>query len=133
MKLYPIAFLIFLLFYGCGKEVNIKKDIYQSYADFIEFDSTFFDFGPVNIPEEGINHTFILRNNSKDTMTIYNVLLGCDCMRVNYFKDTILPYDTVHVSINYQSYQKEGFEKTISILFNEGAFCSYFGISGIAK
>ena len=134
MKLILVLFPFFFIILGCKKEDRIKMTSpNQIFADFIEYDSAFFDFGAIDIPEEGIIHTFILKNNSNDTLSISNVEAGCDCMELRYNKYFLLPKDTVNISVNYRSNEKQEFDKTIAIYFNEGRYYSLFGITGLSK
>lgn len=127
MKYFTLSILI-CISSGCNQTTAPASS--QEFAAFIDIDSAYFDFGTIEVPEEGLNHTFILKNRSNDTLLIDRAEAGCDCLDINYCRTIIFPKDTISVSVKYHPGQEQKFEKDIAIFFNSGEYYAFMGLKG---
>lgn len=128
-----IIFLIFTItFCSCSsKEAIFNKMLY---ATFIKSNSNIWNFGYINTTKGYIRHSFDFTNESKDTLYISNIPIGCSCLSAEFSKNIILPKSKFSVKISYNPSNKKGITNhKIMVIFNEGKYYTYVTIKGFIK
>lgn len=70
-----------------------------------------------------IEHSFELDNRSDSALTIQDVIPSCDCMNVEFPKESILPGKTSHIKISFTADTLPGaFSRYINIFYKEKEF-----------
>ncbi len=116
MKKRYLFFLCFLSLVSCNYQKKRERSAFV-YADSYEY-----SFGVIPDSIHILRHTFILHNNSTDSLVINNIVTSCGCTKVIKTKDYILPKDTLHLGLEVDIGKTASFfEKDINIYFSEMA------------
>ncbi len=76
------------------------------------------DFGIIEY-KEPTSTTFIMTNVSDDSLKIDNIRTSCGCTSPIWNYDYIMPGDTTHVTIEYDSQDKGEFYKQIKVFISK--------------
>ena len=87
----------------------------------VSFDAYEWDFGTVGADKGAVCHTFILKNNTKKNVKIGKQIPGCECIRVHYTGDAILPGTTAEVMVVFNPSESVGRSyRNVELLDAEG-------------
>jgi hypothetical protein len=81
---------------------------------------TSFDFGKI---QQGrpVTHEFLVTNPSAtDTLKIEDVKASCGCTTPVWKREPVAPNSTAKITVGYNAYSENAFEKTVTIFFNGG-------------
>lgn len=80
---------------------------------------TGFSFG--KIPQgRPVIHVFQITNNGKEPLMLENVQASCGCTTPEWSRDPIAPGATANIKVGYNAYAEGNFNKTVTILYNNG-------------
>lgn len=108
-------FTILLSFLAMSCLVSAQNQTANAKASFT-IDNKVFDYG--NIPEDGglANHTFTIKNTSKDPLVIKQVVASCGCTTPNWTKDPIATGKVGEIKVTYNPKGRPGpFNKSVSV------------------
>lgn len=74
----------------------------------VSFDSYEWDFGTLNAKEGAVCHTFMLKNNSKETVVIGKAIPSCECIFAQYSDAAVAPGETAEVRVVFDPMQSQG-------------------------
>lgn len=78
------------------------------------------DFGE-RIMGEKTTHTFVLRNDGDEVVTISDVRAGCGCTKPTGWKSEVAPGETTEVSVEYENKNRPGpFHKVVRVMHDAG-------------
>jgi hypothetical protein len=107
---------------GLGLMISIpcfskdKEDKSTAETQMISVDKTVYDFGAVNSAGETVKATFIVTNNTEESITLAEVKASCGCTTPSWTKTPIEPGKTGEVIATYNPKGHSGFfEKTLTI------------------
>lgn len=85
----------------------------------IKWDKEIHDFGDI---EKGkpVTYEFSFTNTTNETVLITNVKPACGCTAANYTKTPIKPGEKGMVAATFNAASPGGFQKSVTILTNEG-------------
>jgi len=81
---------------------------------------TSFDFGKI---QQGrpVTHDFFVSNvSATDTLKIEDVRASCGCTTPVWKHEPVAPNTTTKITVGYNAYSENAFEKTVTIFFNGG-------------
>jgi len=67
-----------------------------------------------------VTHVFEVVNTGKEPLLLENVQASCGCTTPEWSKAPIAPGATVPIKVGYNAYAEGHFNKTVSILYNNG-------------
>ena len=109
MKTFKISFFAFVLMIFS----------YQANSQIIAFDKIIYNYGIISDTLTKIPATFIVRNIGDKPLLIIYAHPSCECVSVEYTKDTIMPGNMGSVTLYFNPKGFAGFfTKTVSILSN---------------
>ena len=92
---------------------------YQTNAQIISFDKIIYDYGIISDTVTNIPATFMVRNIGDKPLYIIYAKPSCECVSVEYTKDTIMPGNMGSVTLYFNPKGFGGFfTKTVAILSN---------------
>ncbi len=85
--------------------------------DTVSWNSTEYNFGEIqqNIPATA---TYELTNNSKESLVIENVKVGCGCTSTGYTKEPIAPGESTIIEATFNAKKIGKFTKTAKVTTN---------------
>jgi len=87
-------------------------------ADVLLLKETSHDFG--KIPQgRPVTYVFEIVNTGVVPLKLDNVQASCGCTTPQWSKDDIAPGATAKITVGYNAYAEGGFEKTITIQYNQ--------------
>jgi hypothetical protein len=87
-------------------------------ADVLLLKETSHDFG--KIPQgRPVNYVFEIVNTGSVPLKLENVQASCGCTTPQWSKDEIAAGATSKITVGYNAYAEGGFEKTITIQYNQ--------------
>jgi len=94
-----------------------EKNFWYMTEDEITIDKTVHEFGTIKEDDGNVSATFIITNNSKESILITNVVRSCGCTAPAWTKEPIEPGKTGEVTATYDPRGRRGpFDKTITII-----------------
>ena len=78
-----------------------------------------FDFGKI---QQGrpVTHEFFFSNTGSDSLKLTDVRASCGCTTPVWKRDPVAPGATSKITVGYNAYNEGPFEKTVTILYNNG-------------
>lgn len=126
----PILFLLFIL-NSCSKVKEIKNTLDPRNSKIKTIENEF-DFGEISIKDTLI-HTFLIKNISKNELTLVNVESNCDCTTSNFTKNAVKENDTARIKMQFIPSKKGYIEKSIVIEANTSPPYTVLTIKGNVK
>ncbi len=111
-----IFFSLFIL--SCNDHKQKSKSITVTDTTIIKINKLFHDFGDVN-EGETLGCFFEITNTGDKPLIIRDIDLGCGCISASYFKEPVLPGDSIDVEVRFNSSGFYGKQyKVIQLLAN---------------
>ena len=87
--------------------------------DVLVVKETTHDFG--KIPQgRPAHHVFEIVNTGTSPLKLENVQASCGCTTPDWSKEAIAPGASSKITVGYNAYAEGSFEKTVTILYNQG-------------
>ena len=96
MRIVILSVLVFFIILGCGLSFAQSEEPEE------ESNPYFWDFGQV-AQGEILEHTFVLENDSIDTLRIKDIHSSCGCTTSEIKRKKILPGESVDVSVSFDT------------------------------
>lgn len=112
------AKLSLFVFFFCTFAVKLRAQSI-SVKDVLELKETAFDFGNIQQGRPAM-HSFAVVNSGSDTLKIQNVQASCGCTTPVWNREPVAPGAKTEIQVGYNAAAEGHFEKTVTILYNEG-------------
>lgn len=83
----------------------------------IHFDKTYHDFGKLFHGGDG-SVNFVFQNTGSEPLLLLQPRSSCGCTVASWPKEPVMPGDTAHVTVSYNTHLVGPFTKTVTILSN---------------
>lgn len=110
---FKYLFAVIGLSFWCGQNVSAGGEG-LTVASVSEYE---FDFGTVSIKEKDLEHRFIVKNESDESLVISNVRTYCGCVNAGWTKTPVAPGDTGSVVVVYANNKSGKFRNKAKLFF----------------